>query len=515
MRMNYWQKRFLKDKAKKINAAEKYIARTQEKYYRIAKEEIEEAIGKLYQSFADAENISLAEAKRSLSAADFDKIDFEALAAGQAVRNKEYKESIQTLPADAAALIEKQHMQHEKTLSRYSQKGKLTHLSLTEANIDRALLDLYDKTQISMYQMLSEEYEDGYYRSMYRNQQALGFGKDMAALNSRAIEKAVMTKHHKSNYSKTLYEHCKYFSKDMKQNLVTGLILGESMDRMASRMSKRLSVSAAAARRLVRTETAYIYETAAMDSYKECGISQYEFLAALDGKTSEICRELDGKVFDVKDAVLGKNYPPMHPNCRSTTVCHFADDKVTERIAKDKRGKYYSVPSDMTYKEWLQAQKKPELLLTNNEKRSINRYVGFSAYHLNNQLRTGNIMSADVKQFREYLNQALDKMPCYEGNLIRHLRISDEEKRKQFQELHQVGKMVEYSEFLSTSKTDGYSDTSDVIVYIRDAKKGKDISAFNPKEKEVLYKTGSKFKVINTAEQDGKLYILMEESDDV
>lgn len=262
---------------------------------------------------------------------------------------------IQTLPADAVALIEKQHMQHEKTLSMYSQKGKLTQLSLMEANIDRALLDLYDKNQMSIYQMLADGYEDGYYRAMYKNQQALGFGKDLVALNNRAIEKAVMAKHHKTNYSRTLYEHCKYFSKDMKQNLVTGLILGESMDRMASRMSKRLSVSAATARRLVRTETAYIYEAATMDSYKECGISQYEFMATLDGKTSKICRELDGKVFDVKDAVPGKNYPPMHPNCRSTTVCHLADDKVTERIAKDKRGKYYSVPSDMTYKEWKKA----------------------------------------------------------------------------------------------------------------------------------------------------------------
>lgn len=358
MRMDYWGKRFLKDKAQAVNAAEKYIIRTQERYYKRAGEEIKEAVRRLYQSFADAENISLAEAKHRLSEADFKKIDFEALAKEQVLKNKEYQDSVQTLPADATVLLEKQHMQYEKTLSMYAKKGKLTHLSLMEANIDKALLELYDKNQLSIYQMLADGYEDGYYRAMYKNQQALGFGKDLAALNRRAIEKAVMAKHHKSNYSKTLYEHCRHFSKDMKQNLVTGLILGESMDRMASRMKKRLLVSASAARRLVRTETAYIYEAAAMDAYKECGISQYEFLATLDGKTSKICRELDGKVFDVKDAVPGKNYPPMHPNCRSTTVCHFAEDKVTERIAKDERGKYYSVPSDMTYKEWLQAQGK-------------------------------------------------------------------------------------------------------------------------------------------------------------
>lgn len=89
-----------------------------------------------------------------------------------------------------------------------------------------------------------------------------------------------------------------------------------------------------------------------MDSYKDCEIENYEFMATLDNKTSVVCRELDGKIFPVKDAVPGKNYPPMHPNCRSTTVCAFDDDKVTKRVARDSSGKSYEVPSNMTYHEW-------------------------------------------------------------------------------------------------------------------------------------------------------------------
>lgn len=60
-------------------------------------------------------------------------------------------------------------------------------------------------------------------------------------------------------------------------------------------------------------------------------------------------------MFAVKDAMPGKNYPPMHPNCRSTTVAVFTDDVRTVRTAKDEGGNYYEVPSDMTYKQWEKA----------------------------------------------------------------------------------------------------------------------------------------------------------------
>lgn len=87
-------------------------------------------------------------------------------------------------------------------------------------------------------------------------------------------------------------------------------------------------------------------------AYKECGIEMYEFMVTLDHKKSKPCQELDRKRSLIKDAVPGKNYPPMHLNCRSITVAAFEDDKVTKRLAKDKEGRYYEVSSDMTYPEW-------------------------------------------------------------------------------------------------------------------------------------------------------------------
>ncbi len=507
----YWEKRFLKDKAAAINVSERYLASEQKKYFRQASIEITGQIEKIYQSFADSEHITLAEAKRRIRQADFHKVNFEKLVSYQIDRNQKFRQKKDRLPADIVASIEKQHMVFENGLRALTRKGQITYLSMLQANIDKALIDLYDKNQISIYDFLTDEYESAYYKSMFHCQQAIGFGKDFTTLNRRAIDRAVVNSYRKSNYSKRLYAHCQNFTRDLKENLIVGMIRGENMDRMAARISKRLSVSASSARRLVRTETAYIYEQAAVAAYRECGIEQYEFLATLDLRTSPVCQELDGKVFYIKDAVPGKNYPPMHPNCRSTTVCHFDDDKVTERIAKDKNGKYYEVPSDMTYENWKEAAGKPELLLTGQEKHALNQYTGFQAYHINLKLRQSQETSREEKEMIDYLNKALDKFPDYKGDLCRELKFYNAEDKEMFFRDHKSGNIVKYNQFISASKVEGYHEEPDVRIYIQDSGHGKDITSFQDREKEVLYKSGSSFKVKEVIKKDDVTYILMEE----
>ena len=40
----------------------------------------------------------------------------------------------------------------------------------------------------------------------------------------------------------------------------------------------------------------------------------------MDSRTSQICSELHGNIFEIKNIAVGLNYPPMHPRCRSTTI---------------------------------------------------------------------------------------------------------------------------------------------------------------------------------------------------
>ena len=91
-----------------------------------------------------------------------------------------------------------------------------------------------------------------------------------------------------------------------------------------------------------------------MKSYNEIGIKKYKYVATLDSRTSELCRELDGKEFEVSKAQTGVNYPPMHPRCRSTTISVIdkTDYSRLKRSARDENGEIQYVPKSMTYKEW-------------------------------------------------------------------------------------------------------------------------------------------------------------------
>ena len=77
-----------------------------------------------------------------------------------------------------------------------------------------------------------------------------------------------------------------------------------------------------------------------------------------DFKASDIstaCRELDGKTFLVSQRQAGKNHPPMHPWCRSTTISVIDDEtlsKMTRAAYNPETGRTERVPANMTYKEW-------------------------------------------------------------------------------------------------------------------------------------------------------------------
>lgn len=141
----------------------------------------------------------------------------------------------------------------------------------------------------------------------------------------------------------------------LKNEMLVAFMTGRSADKTARAVAERFGVAASDARRLVRTESCYVANQAEMDSYKECGVEKYEFVAALDARTSEICRNLDGKVFPVEKQCPGTNAPPMHPYCRSTTIAVF-DDEVTEGLQRRARdpvtGKNELISADMTYREW-------------------------------------------------------------------------------------------------------------------------------------------------------------------
>lgn len=94
--------------------------------------------------------------------------------------------------------------------------------------------------------------------------------------------------------------------------LVTDLIadqIGPTAAEMGSVMDDAFREAYNNARRLVRTETAHVQNTATQDRYRDAGFTKYRIIAEPD--CCEVCADLQEQVFDIDELVI-----PAHPNCR-------------------------------------------------------------------------------------------------------------------------------------------------------------------------------------------------------
>ena len=106
----------------------------------------------------------------------------------------------------------------------------------------------------------------------------------------------------------------------LEKGLIDCVVSGASHEQLSEQIVKDFSTSFYNADRIARTELSHIQNQSALDKYKEAGITHYQFLATLDGKTCEEDRELNNKIFPISEAKTGINFPPLHPHCRCTIL---------------------------------------------------------------------------------------------------------------------------------------------------------------------------------------------------
>lgn len=128
------------------------------------------------------------------------------------------------------------------------------------------------------------------------------------------------------------------------------------------------------------------------------------------------------------------------------------------------------------------------------------------------KLRNGLELTSSEKLMVNNLDDALKKMPKYEGDLSRSLYFGDEESVKEFLEHMKIGEDTCFDEFISTTcDSELYNPDGEVQIFIQNSVKGRDIRSVNNNEMEILYERKSKFKVLNIVKQNEKYWILLEE----
>ena len=144
----------------------------------------------------------------------------------------------------------------------------------------------------------------------------------------------------------------------------TGFITGRTNQQITQDIAGKNGIlskqNRASIKTMVRTATTHTSNLARQEMFNNNDdvIIGYEWVSTLDGRTSDVCKGLDGKVY--KNADKHKRYPPAHPNCRSSTAPvldarYQLDDSVNTRASRGVEGGQ-QVKADISYYDWLKEQ---------------------------------------------------------------------------------------------------------------------------------------------------------------
>ncbi|MBH7925733.1 minor capsid protein, partial [Clostridioides difficile] len=258
-----------------------------------------------------------------------------------------------------------------KELENASARVHITRLEALKLQIQQQVEVLYGNELDGIDKLMRDIYTSGYYHTAFNVQQGVNVGWSLMSLDTNRINK-VISKPWTSdglNFSERIWgKHRPALVNELHTKLTQSIIRGENPKKLVNDFAKRFKVSKSQAKNLIMTESAFFASASRKDCFNDLDVEKYEIIATLDLRTSNICRELDGKIFDMKDYQVGITAPPFHCRCRTTTAPWFEDEE-GYRAARGEDGKTYYVPSSMKYNEWY------EKYVKNNSKQTGAKYT--------------------------------------------------------------------------------------------------------------------------------------------
>lgn len=330
----YWARRMELLEEAQLKKGQDYY-KTLEREFRTAEANIEREITKWYSRFANNNNITMVEAKRLLNSKELAEFKW-----------------------DVADYIKygKQNAMNQLWMKQLENASARVHVSRLEAlrlQMQQQVEVLYGNHTDGLDNLLRDIYSDSYFHTAWEIQRGFNIGWDLQSLNNDQLSK-VLSKPWTTDgktFSNRLWTNKQRLVGSLQTQLTQSIITGKAPDEAIRSLSEEFRVSRNQAGRLIMTESAAFTSSAQEKTYKDLDVEKFEIVATLDNKTSAICQDLDGHVFDMKDFEVGVTAPPFHPWCRTVTVPFFEDD-YGERAARGADGKTYYVPSNMKYKEW-------------------------------------------------------------------------------------------------------------------------------------------------------------------
>ena len=335
----YWKKRFLDIEAAS-NAYGQDTFRQIEPAFDSAQKRIQAEIEKWYGRYARNNGVTMQEARRQLSTTELKEFRWDV---------KEY------IKHGRQNALNQQWM---KELENASARVHVSRLEALKIRTQHAAEVAFGNEIDCIDAMARKVFTEDYYHTIFEIQKGFEIGWEIGQIDTRKLETLISKPWAADgrNFSERVWGQRTALVNELHNQLTRTCILGKAPDDAINAIAKKFKTTKNQAGRLVMTEQAYFHSVAQKEAFNDLDVEEFEVVATLDSHTSDICQDMDGQHFPMKDYQPGVTAPPFHVWCRSVTVPYFEDNFTGERAARDsKTKKTYYVPDNLTYKEWKKA----------------------------------------------------------------------------------------------------------------------------------------------------------------
>lgn len=351
----YWDDRAIKRLTEVEKQSNEYIKRVK-KIYIQANRDIKKQIANIYKNYSKETGLDIHTLKTLLSKDETDKF-------WKTLDGKGLKQYVQD-----------------------NYKVRINRLEQLQGQLYARAKELYGEELKTLYGHYRGIINETYNKTIYDTQIGTGYDFAFNKLDEKTIEALLNEKWYGKNYSQRIWRNTDVFASRISEILGGAMSTGKPYYKTANEVAEIFGVAQYYAERLIRTETNHFNAEAEALAYEELGVEKYVFVATLDNRTSETCQNHDGKVYNFKDKKTGVNYPPLHPNCRSTIRGYFGEEeKILKRRAKDPITGEIEYIDNMNYEQW---------------KKHINNRYGDGTLELSSKKQAN--LKKDTEQYNRY-----------------------------------------------------------------------------------------------------------------
>lgn len=305
----YWEEREIAERLNIIKDEAK-LNKKIDKLYKDIFKSIEKDIFYFFQKYAKDNKLTYKEATKYLTSNEFSKWRMDL---------KEYIELI-SKTGDEHLLLELNTLAAKSRISRLEQL-----IYQVNKQVDSNFEYMRKTTKVLMEKSVINSYKDSAKNINYI------YGINAKSNISKERVKDILIQPWSGTiFSDSIWENRNRLVKVVQNELTKGLYQGKSSQKICTEISKRVEGSKNDIMRIVRTERTYAQNKAKLEQYKDVGFKKYKYKAAIEqNKTCDKCRkihkEAEKKPLDISKAIVGINFPPLHPNCRCTVVPYIED----------------------------------------------------------------------------------------------------------------------------------------------------------------------------------------------